>query len=622
MAFQVRRSRHSIGLLSVIIVPVLAFFAAADEPAKNKPPKSPATKLAKRVAKAEKAAKAENKDDQREAREILRDLMELTGAARGEPKKGGSAAAALSDEELLAKVGRPVKKVEKTSLDSEAIDAMVEASYASSKIVPAKLVSDEEFIRRVTLDVTGTIPTPQQVLKFVHDKSKSKRKELIDQLLASPEYGANWARYWREVIQFHNVAPNPQLVRFEAFETWLAEQLNKNAPWDEIAKSVITAEGKGTENGAVNLIAAQGAQAVELAGEVSRVFLGVQIQCAQCHDHPTDRWKRQQFHEFAAFFEGMRFRPDRTTKPPSATVAVPGGVPRYMMPDLKDPQKKTAVEPHFFLASESGSSGGAIPPGLNSRQRRTLAASFVTGQDNPWFAKSFVNRVWYVLMGASFYQPVDDLGPDRSPTAPEVVDAIASNWQKAGYDVQWLFRTLLNTKTYQRQFRPENTPSGKTPFAANCPSRLRADQIIDALELALGIDLDTPGGRRGPGAAQAGALAARRPNGPRALFAVDPSTPNEDVLGTIPQALYLMNDRQVNAAIAARNGSVLGEILSKNPDNQMALETLYLRVLARRPRRDEIETCGKYLMAVGNRREAFEDMYWALINSTEFLNRR
>jgi hypothetical protein len=364
-----------------------------------------------------------------------------------------------------------------------------------------------------------------------------------------------------------------------------------------------------------------------MAGEVSRVFMGVQIACAQCHDHPTDPWKREQFHQFAAFFAGTQSR--RAGMPPniSRMITDQRGAPRYQMPDLKEPQKQIPVQPKFFLAT----SESEVPRGLDSEQLRLVAASYVTGQDNPWFAKAFVNRVWYALMGEAFYNPIDDMGPERQAFAPEILDALASQWALGGYDIRWLFRTLLNTRTYQRQTRSTQSENGRTPFAANCPSRLRADQIFEALSQALETSFEGRAGRgeRMPAAkSQAqGALAGGRRFDPRnlfnVLFGIDPSIPNDDVLGTIPQALFLMNAPQIARGIqASSRTSVLGRILNENPGDRAALDALYLQVLSRRPNDDEAKTCAEYLQRVGNRREAFEDILWALINSTEFVSRR
>ena len=513
---------------------------------------------------------------------------------------------------------------------------MLEASFKTAKIVPAKLIGDEEFIRRATLDVTGKLPSPKQVIAFRQDKNKSKRAELIDSLLASPDFARNWARYWKDVVQYRATAMNPAFVRFPNLEDWLADAFQKNRPWDEMAVDLMTSAGDTNDNGAAAFVAAHMGEAVEVAGEVSRIFMGIQIQCAQCHDHPTDPWKREQFHEFAAFFGGVAARRGAVKKKledgilPSYTVVDRKGAVNYRMPDLKDPQKQIPIAPKFFLTSSE------IPASksLNSEDRRALAASFVASQDNPWFAKAFVNRVWYSLLGEGFVNPVDDIGPTREASNPEVFDALSSSWAEGGYDVRWLYRTILNSRTYQREFRSVNTASGKTPFAANCPSRLRADQILDALSHALNIQFDQAGGLNKKGmpdnkagnAQKIAAAAMRLRGGPRNIFnltfGVDPSTPNDEVLGTIPQALFMMNSPQIDRAIRGPRGTVLTEILASAPNERAALEAIYLRVLARSPTPDEVRTCGKYLQSAPNHREAFEDVLWALVNSTEFLSRK
>ena len=163
------------------------------------------------------------------------------------------------------------------------------------------------------------------------------------------------------------------------------------------------------------------------------------------------------------------------------------------MPDKDNPAKQIPIAPRFFLASSKSKPEPALPEALAVPERRALAASYVTGQDNPWFARAFVNRIWYALMGEAFYEPIDDLGPERTPKAPEVLEPLAEQWQKGGYDVRWLFRTILNTEAYQRRVRSTANAAGKTPFASNCPSRLRADQIFDALVQALALPLDDNG---------------------------------------------------------------------------------------------------------------------------------
>ncbi len=572
---------------------------------------------------------------------------------------------------------RPPRTVTPPTLTSTELDDLIGRYLTknSPKVEPATLTSDVEFVRRIYFDLVGKPPTPAQVQTFLADRAKDKRSRLIDTLLGSSQWAHNWARYWRDVVMFHSTAENPAQVRFEMLESWLAQQLEANKPWDEIVTGMLTATGQNDENGAVAFPLAYQAQPVEMAGEVSRIFMGVQIQCAQCHDHKTDSWKQRQFHEFAAFFAGTRARNVVKASPGQLPVfaVVTQGPRRYSMPDKDDPKKQIPVAPRFFLSSTTTSPAPVLPETVGVAQRRALAASYVTGQDNPWFARAYVNRTWYALMGEAFYEPIDDIGPERTPKAVEILNPLADQWQKGGYDVRWLFRTILNTEAYQRRIRSTANEAGKTPFASSCPSRLRADQVYDALVQALAIPVDSEGnpiqpakpnpGMNGPQkpqgvaslgdpkrlqgsaltkggakkAAEAAGLASqvpkkgaaaaiRRPGGQRLLFdrlfGVDPSVANEDVLGTIPQALFLMNSPMVHNRTLAKPGTVLGEIMTNAPNERAALVALYLRVLSRQPTTHEIEVCGKYLSSVGDRREAFEDIYWSLINTTEFMTRR
>jgi len=579
---------------------------------------------------------------------------------------------------------RPARTITPPTITSAELDGVISQylSKNSPKVEPAPRTSDVEFVRRIYFDVIGKPPTSEQVQSFLRDRAKDKRSKLIDALLGSSEYAVNWARYWRDVIKFHSTAENPARVRYDSLEAWLAKQFKANKSWDEIAAGLITAAGRNDDNGAVGFSLAYDAQPVELAGEVSRVFLGVQIQCAQCHDHKTDSWKRQQFHEFAAFFAGMRPRQVLAASAEQLPVfaVVPQGPRRYTMPDKNSPTKQIPVAPRFFLSSSKSNPEPELPEALPPVERRAMAALYVTGQDNPWFARAFVTRIWYALMGESFYEPIDDIGPERTAQGSEVLEPLAEQWQKGGYDIHWLFRTILNTESYQRRVRSTATAAGKTPFASNCPSRMRSDQVFDALVQALALPLDANGNlivRANPNGRGSGqmrnALAARgvpkpgaglgagdpkrakdqvskgaakkvaealglggevakkaamvqRMGGPRflfdRLFGIDPSLATEDVTGSIPQALFLMNSPLVNSRIPARPGTVLGEILNSTFDNRAVLDALYVRVLSRQPTTREVEICGHYLATVRDRREAFEDIYWSLINSTEFLTRR
>jgi hypothetical protein len=529
-------------------------------------------------------------------------------------------------EDVDGRTGKPEvprKPPGEPSLKPSQIDELILKGLAATKTPVSEPTTDEVFIRRLYLDVLGRLPNPGAIREFVGSRARNKRALLIDALLANPDFAENWARYWRDVVSYRSPNENDRQVNYPLFEKWLAEQFASNKPWDKIATEIISATGRVDENGATAFALAEEASPVEMAGEVSRVFMGVQIQCAQCHDHPSDPWKRQQFHEFAAFFSGIKSRRAEAAekgKPPVFMVVAQGAT-HYTMPDLKHPEKKVPVSPRFFL-----NDAPRVSEQVKAEERLKLVARYVTDPENPWFARSFINRVWYCLMGEGFYNPVDDLGPTRTPNSPEILDLVAEQWRDSGFDIRWLFRTILNTDAYQRASRSTNTAAGRTPFASNVPSRLRADQIYDALTHAL--DLEHERGQAGAIPAKGKTAGAVRPRGPAGrepfvkTFGVDPSTPNDDVLGTIPQALFLMNGALVTREVQARPNSMLGYLLMTHPDNRSVLEVVYLRVLGRRPSEKEVRTCSNYLNNVGDRGEAFEDILWALLNSTEFLSRR
>jgi Protein of unknown function (DUF1549)/Protein of unknown function (DUF1553) len=509
------------------------------------------------------------------------------------------------------------------TLKSSQIDELILKGLATNNAPVSEVTNDEEFIRRVYLDVIGRLPNPGNIREFVTSRVRNKRALLIDSLLTNSEFAENWARYWRDVVSYRSPNENDRQVNYPLFEKWLTGQFSSNKPWNEIATAIITATGRNDENGATAFAVAEEGSPVEMAGEVSRVFLGVQIQCAQCHDHPSDPWKRQQFHEFAAFFTGVKSkRAEKAEKgKQQAFVVTTDGPPHYSMPDLKNPEKKIYVAPRFFLKESPH-----VSEQVKAAERLKLVAGYITDSENPWFARAFVNRVWYSLMGEGFYNPVDDLGPTRTPNSPELLDLIAEQWVQSGYDIRWLFRMVLNTDAYQRASRSTNTAAGRTPFASNVPSRLRADQIFDALTHALDLqhERDAVGTKPTPG--KMGEMAATK--GPLGrdnfikTFGVDPSTPNDEVIGTIPQALFLMNSTLVTREIQARPKSMLGYLLMNHPDNRSVLDILYMRALGRRPTDKEVRSCSNFLHTIGDRSEAFEDILWALLNSTEFLSRR
>ncbi len=484
---------------------------------------------------------------------------------------------------------------------------------------------DQTFLRRLSLDLTGHPPTPEEITVFGLDSSPEKRSAAAERLLKNPQFGENWARYWRDVILYRRSEDRAMLVG-PTVVAMLSKAFNHDPHWDKIARKFITATGDVREEGATAIIMAQMGNTEDTTAEVSRIFLGIQIQCAQCHNHPTDRWKREQFHQLAAFFPRIAVRPvkqgeersfavvsmDRERGKPNK-VAKGGGHLEHHMPDLNHPDEEgKLMRPVFFVT------GQKLDVGTPDGERREKLAEWLTGKGNHWFAKAFVNRMWSELVGHGFYEPVDDLGPDRKGSAPHTLDYLAEQFATSHYDIKWLFRVITATEAYQRQSR-SRYDSLEAPLAANCPQRLRGDQLYNSLIEVLGIDENAqPPNRDNYRAILAG------PRGRlNATFGYDPSGRRDEVAGSIPQALLLMNAPELNRALTGQQpNSSLGKLLATVTDDKVVVEELYLRCLAREPKQTELQTCLDHLHTTGQRAEAFEDIMWSLINSTEFLNRK
>lgn len=489
---------------------------------------------------------------------------------------------------------------------------------------PVGRVDDETFLRRAYLDVVGEVPTIDEVLAFTLDPDADKRAKLIATLLADDGFGRNWGRYWRDVIMYRR-SEDRSLIAAGPLTDFLTEKFNKNTSWDEIATAFVTAKGDVREDGSTALIMAQAGRPEETVAEISRIFMGIQIQCAQCHDHPTDRWKREQFHQLAAFFPRVAVRPQRNGTDRTFLVTATDFFPRFhrrnnnnryigtrehRMPDLDNPGAEGELMQPVFFAT-----GQKLDTGAKDVQRRDALARWMTSRSNPWFAKAYVNRIWAELVGEGFYDPIDDIGPDRSCSAPETLKYLAGQFVESGYDTKWLFATIMSTGAYQRESRSRRN-FDETPFLANCAQRLRGDQLYSNLAAVLNLPENNASVRGRYGAAR----------GPRALFNIafgyDPSSPRGEISGSIPQALAMMNNRLINQAISAYRPDGLGGLLRQIEDDEDALVQLYLRALARQPTDKELRTCLGYIREIGNRAEAFEDILWALVNSTEFLHRK
>lgn len=497
------------------------------------------------------------------------------------------------------------------------IDRLIEKELSRLGRTPAPLCSDADFYRRVSLDLTGKLPTPVELRKFAQDIATDKRQKLVDGLLASDAFARYWAGYWAEVISA-KVTDRRGMLAYRPFEDWMTEQLEKNTPWDQVARELITAEGEvmpgdKSDGRTFLMLGHLGPDApLERASEVSRIFLGIQIQCAQCHDHPSDVWKREQFHEFAAYFARTGDR------------LVPAGNMRFglrvhgkffgehKMPSKEDPAKGTLMQPKFLNGTEG-------PKNANDKKRRASLVDAIVSQENPWFAASYVNRVWGRLLGQGFYQPIDDIGPQKELVQQPAFLRLVGAFQAMKYDTRAFLKLALSSNAYQRQTRLGETQDEHLLFAAVYPSRLDAD----AFWLSLNDTLGQIGGpfasfnRLNPlffGRSYEGQF--------KNLFKFDPSFKPDEIEGAVAQALWMMNNPQIEERIRAKPGTFLTRVLGEFPDDAQVLRIVYARALARTPSDAELARCKAHIAQAKSREEAFEDILWALVNTTEFQSRR
>ena len=499
------------------------------------------------------------------------------------------------------------------NLTPKQIDALVAKELADFD--KAKVVDDESFLRRITLDLVGRQPTIEEMDTFRTDTSGDKRGQAIDRLLNSEEFGKQWANYWSDTISFRVPPPELTFLQYDRFKVWLTDNINKNKGWDEITRELLIATGPIKKNPAVTFIGYHQGNPVKLASETARIFLGVQVECAQCHDHKFDKWKREQFHGLAAFYARTSGKLGKA-QDGSSTAIKDKGKGEYVMPNAENPRKRGTTMAPVFLTGEK------LKTGINDMQRRQALAKFITHADNPWFAKAYVNRIWGRLMQRGFFEPVDNLGPYQENVLPKVHLALANHFKANKHDMKDLFRLVMNTKTYQLQ-----EPLGKRFVNATAPAthnKLNGDAVYQSLVKAIELP-NIKGKQRKPTGTE------RFPPPPKSTrdiiadkFGYDPSLCPEEVSRTMAQAMLMMNNKQIQKQINAdpKSGTLLSKLLKSEADNRKLFARIFRQTLARRPTDREMDIALSHIDRTGNRGEAFEDLIWALINTTEFTTRK
>lgn len=484
---------------------------------------------------------------------------------------------------------------------TELLNIHIKARLKEHNLKPSKRSTDAEFLRRVHLDLTGKIPTADEVLDFLNDGSKSKREKEIDRLIGSEPYVQYWTRLWMKWLI--NRAESANL------ENWVQEALRNNMPYDYFVRQLVAAEGNAEENGAADFVMRYDLDPVELTAEISRLFLGLPMQCAQCHDHKTEAWYQEDFFGVAAFFTGMKRIPlyEVTMDGKKEEVGVyisDGAASAIHIPDTD-----TSVVPRFL--------DGKSYIGLPTLERKALG-EWITAKENPYFAKAIANRIWAHFMGKAFVEPLDGFGEEYPPSDPELLETLASFFVIYDYDLRYFIRMILNTEAYQRSSATNESNKDDDTFYSHAYIKpLDPEQFFYSMLQATGFERLQ--NRRDPGDLER----MKREYLQRFIFLLD-NGENEEIEafnGTVPQALMMINGPMVNdSADTKARGSFLNYILDKWRDPSDRLEQIYLNVLSRRPTTKEKTYFRRYLQRslYRNRNLAYGDIYWALLNSAEF----
>jgi hypothetical protein len=501
------------------------------------------------------------------------------------------------------------------------IDQLNDAKLQRLKILPSATIDDVEFLRRVSLDLTGQVPTPEQVRAFIADPagSRLKRTRMVDKLIASSAYVDHWTLKFADLLQ-NNRKYLGEKGAYE-FQEWIRQQVANNTPYNKLVRELLTSRGSSYENPAANFFRVT-RDAKPTMEKTTQVFLGVRMVCAQCHDHPFERWTQNQYFEMAAFFSAVGVRP-------GYEVGEEIVYDQRELDDLKHPKDGHAVKPNFLVAATTASAQPVAFP--TNAARRDALADWITSASNPFFAKATVNRVWSYFFGRGIIEPVDDIRASNPPSNPALLDALTKDFIDHGFDLRHLMRTIANSRTYQAGIETnEWNARDLENFSHAVPRRLTAEELMDALTVATGVHPAFPD----------------VPVNMNAEQFVDPHVGKEgflDLFGrparesscecerrsdlSLPQALNLVNGKTISDAVSDSNGRLAKAILSGRSDRDL-IDEMYLAAWSRLPTPEEVSTATKYLHPTDaaapprSRAERVQDLLWALVNSKAFLYNR
>ncbi|HKB39099.1 MAG TPA: DUF1549 domain-containing protein [Gemmataceae bacterium] len=493
------------------------------------------------------------------------------------------------------------------------VDKHIFAKLKLLSIPPSDVCTDEEFVRRAFLDLCGILPTPEEVKSFVSSKEKDKREKLIDTLLARPEYADYWTLKWSDVLRSNR--KTIQLKGIHVLQQWVRGHVRNNTGFDAVVRELLTANGSTFTNPPANYYRiARDPQ--NLAETTAQLFMGVRMQCAKCHNHPFERWTQDDYYSMAAFFARVRQMPDKTQPPP--VPGQPGGsevIFSARTGEVTQPRTGRVMPPKIM-----GLPAPTIAPG---KSRRDALAEVMTSRKNTFFARSVVNRIWYHLNGKGIVDPVDDFRDSNPSANDELLDALAKDFVEHKYDVKHMIRVIMTSRTYQLSAQTSDFNKDDNKYFSHAVTKLLpAEPLLDAICTATEVFEKFPGL---PNMTRAVQLPDGEVNHPFLKTFGQPARElacecERESDSNLAQALQLINGPTVNDKLRAPTNRV-GKLLAKKLADKEILNELYLATLSRLPNAGEVEAALGHVAKNANKRSAWEDVHWALINSKEFLFR-
>ena len=487
------------------------------------------------------------------------------------------------------------------------IDKHIYAKLHKLRLVPSDLCSDEVFLRRVFIDVIGQLPTVEERANFLADANPKKREALVDNLLSRKEFTEIWVMKWAELLQIRSTGDNPDQVSYKAatlWYEWLRERIANNEPFNKIIYELLASKGGTFGNPATNYFKLE-PDVKKMTENAAQVFMGTRIQCAQCHDHPFDRWTMDDYYGFASFFAQVK---RKRAEDPSEQIIFDGGG------EINNPLSNKAV-PATFL-------GGATPDDKNHSRREQLA-TWISAPENPWFAKNVANIMWSHFFGIGIVDPVDDVRISNPATNPKLLETLGQKFVEYNFDMRKLVRDICTSRTYQLSTRTnESNRSDETNFSHSLIRRVRAEVLLDILAQST----ETQNKFKG------------LPLGARAVQIADGNTSNfflttfgrssratvcsceVKLEPNLSQALHLLNGENTQQRI--QQGKLLQKWTAEKKEPIEIVKTLYLRCLGREPTPTEVDQLAKAIGEVKDPKEMqplLEDIFWAVLNSKEFI---